>query len=108
MKKKLIQQGDVLFFSESRLPDSLKPVTPENGLLIFAKGEATGHHHSVLADSGVALFETDQHELWASSESPFTVVHQEHKPVTLPVGTYRIGIVREIDPFAEEVKSVMD
>lgn len=33
---------------------------------------------------------------------------QEHGPVTLSPGVYRIGIVREIDPFEDKIRSVRD
>jgi len=42
------------------------------------------------------------------SDQGATVEHQEHKPVRLDKGIYRVGIVREVDPFSEEIRSVKD
>ena len=34
--------------------------------------------------------------------------HEEHKPVHIPKGTWRIGIVQEYDPFEQEARRVAD
>lgn len=104
----LIQQGDVLFFLVDELPVGLKPKKGVHaGLTTFAAGTATGHHHS--CDAGAAeLFEDDAGALWCRVKSTTEVRHQEHKPVTLAPGNYRIGIVREYDPFADEIRAVAD
>lgn len=102
----LIQQGDVLFHKVSNLPTGLTEVK-NKGLVTFAEGEATGHHHSCVAD-GVQLYEDAEGTLWCGVEREATVTHQEHGPVTLSPGTYRIGIVREVDPFTDEIRSVAD
>ena len=105
---KLIQQGDVLFFSEKAIPNGAKQKAASRpGLVTFAEGEVTGHHHSCVAD-GVTLYEDESGTLWCSVDAPTTVTHQEHGPVTLEPGTYRIGIVREVDPFMDEIRNVAD
>jgi hypothetical protein len=107
--KKLKQQGDVLFFSEEKMPTGLKPVQPKFNRWIFAEGEATGHHHSVALEDNVVLMEDENGTLWCKvDQEEVTVTHQEHGPVTLKQGVYRIGIVREVDPFAEEIHKVRD
>jgi len=108
MEKNLIQQGDVLFFEENNLPESIKKVKSKNGYLIFAEGETTGHFHGVLEEDACELFEDEHGTLWCKVAGEIDVKHQEHKPVTLKEGVYRIGIVREVDPFAEEIRSVRD
>ena len=105
---RLIQQGDVLFFAVDTLPEGLKPKESTHpGLAIFAFGEATGHHHSAVA-AGVELYEDGQGGLWCRVAADTEVRHQEHKPVTLAPGNYRVSIVREYDPFAAEIRRVMD
>ena len=107
-KKKLFQQGDVLFFTD-KLPDGLTPVAPRSGRFIFAEGEATGHHHSVGVEDGVELYTDEAGTLWcrvAADEA--TVKHQTHGPITLKKGDYKIGIVREVDPFDEAIGKVRD
>lgn len=34
--------------------------------------------------------------------------HEEHKPVSLGKGIWKVGIVREYDPFEEEARKVRD
>jgi len=106
--KKLWQQGDVLFFAVDGMPKELKPVkNTRAGLVTFAEGEVTGHHHSCAAD-GVTLMEDEEGTLWCHCDEEVTVTHQEHGPVTLKPGDYKIGIVREVDPFEEEIHRVRD
>ena len=111
-EEKLIQQGDVLFFQVAELPDNVNAKdSPRPGLVTFAEGEATGHHHSCVVDAdapAVRLYEDDQGTLYCEVDKTAEVTHQEHGTVTLEPGSYRIGIVREVDPFAEEIRSVRD
>jgi len=99
------QQGDVLFVRVERARG--KPVVrdPQRGV-VFAEGEATGHAHVTL-DEGVTLFK-DGDMLYASADSPFVVVHEEHGRVEVPAGDYEIRRVREYDHFAEEARRVAD
>lgn len=39
---------------------------------------------------------------------PTELRHEEHRPITIPEGYYKIEIVREYDHFAEESRQVMD
>ncbi len=112
MKKKDVftQQGDVLMFHVDSIPADCKKVKAERGegfgLYILARGEATGHHHSIEEDSDVALLEAPDKTLFLNLTKEKTVKHQEHGPVTLKPGKYRIGLVKEVDPFAQEVDRV--
>lgn len=107
--KTLQQQGDVLWFSTDKLPEGLKPVKSKiPGKIVFAEGETSGHWHGVAEETGVQLFEDEKGTLFCRVPGDVEVEHQEHKKVTLKKGDYRIGIVREVDPFAEEVRKVRD
>lgn len=98
----VIQQGDVLLFSGARIPKGATPV----GHMRLAEGEVTGHCHEAVGE-GVELVEHDG-TLYLSAPQGATVTHQEHQPVTLGPGTYRVGRVREYDHFAEEARAVQD
>jgi hypothetical protein len=84
-----VRQGDLLFIRVDGLPDRAT-LLPHR---ILAEGEATGHSHRVeeetaeLYDAGVERF------LHAIRES--LVVHEEHGPVTLGEGWYRVIRQRE-------------
>lgn len=79
----------------------------KDGRLILAEGEVTGHNHSIAP--GVASFEEDEFGVeFLRAEKGAEVVHQEHRPITLPADDYTIGIVREQDHFQEEARNVAD
>ena len=109
---KLIQQGDVLLFRVDDIPSGAEALKPDaNGRgFVLAEGEATGHCHSLTADTqAVQMFKTSDGTLYLNVMAPKAPVkHQEHKAVTLPKGKYRIGKVREVDPFADEIHAVRD
>lgn len=88
-------QGDVLFTQVAKKPVSLKPIAPESGLLILAKGEATGHHHSVPANAG--LLEIDEGGImYLTIEELTEVRHQEHNPIQLTPGIYQVDKQNEM------------
>lgn len=41
------RQGDILLVRVEKLPGKLKSIERENGRVVLAHGEATGHAHSV-------------------------------------------------------------
>jgi len=98
----LIQQGDVLLFSDATVPAGASRL-PHTRL---AEGEVTGHCHEAVGE-GIELVEKDG-TLYLVAPNGGTVTHQEHAPVEIPAGTYRVGIVREYDHFAEEARQVQD
>lgn len=85
-------QGDVLIVSCHTIPATAAPVAAENGRLIVARGEATGHHHSFRWQKGAVLFRDDGAggALYVDVASPATLEHQEHASITLPAGRYRV------------------
>jgi len=99
---KLYQQGDVLMFAVESIDESKKL-----NHLVLAEGEATGHMHKVT--NGLAeLFETGSTKYLKVLSEEATITHEEHKPITIPKGLYKIGIVREYDHFLEESRNVAD
>ena len=42
------------------------------------------------------------------SGSEATIKHQEHEPITIPEGIYRVRIVKEYDPFSNTTRGVAD
>ena len=100
---KLRQQGDVLLFSAEEVPAGAKKLAH----LVLQEGEHTGHAHRV--SSGLAeLFETGSTKYLKVLSDEAVITHEEHKPVTLPKGTYKIGIVKEYDHFTEEIRQIRD
>ena len=73
---------------------------------VLAEGEATGHAH-VATSNDVEIFGNDiEREMNAPNGTD--VVHEEHKTMPIPAGTYDITRQREIDPDDEEARYVAD
>ena len=110
MKKIGFRQGDVLFAPIDAIPPGCVPIEPENGRLIAARGEASGHHHSFAHDRGATLFRDDS---WSGgSNLKLEVVkavpleHQEHSALIGVPHAYQ-GI-RQRTYVGGVVKSVVD
>ncbi len=101
----MVRQGDVLLIPVDRVPEGVERQA-ERGRLIVAKGEATGHHHSFAADSGVALIEAPDGLYVSAPWSGVPFEHQEHTAITI-TGPYRSVVQREYND-AEEFRRVQD
>jgi hypothetical protein len=111
-------QGDILIIAQGIIPrldvdiSKLETSEPENGRLILARGEATGHHHSLPHTRGAALFrDASNTPLAFQVEDAMPLQHQEHStiafapdPKTNPTGkfnvirqrTYHAGMARRV------------
>ena len=78
---------------------------PENGRIILAHGEATGHHHSLKADAADWWKDADGSQ-FLTVKTATAVVHQEHAPIALAPGRYRVVRQREYSP--SEIRNVAD
>lgn len=103
-----IQQGDVLLQQVRAFPAKATVRKPGARGHVLAEGEATGHAHVIAAVEGLELREGPDGTLYARIPSPVSLTHDEHHPVTIPPGVYRVGKVREWDHFAEEARDVVD
>lgn len=95
--KNAIRQGDVLILRCKEIPSSAQQVEAENGRLIVARGEATGHHHSFPWARGATLFRDDgagSGGQFLTVEKTIALEHQEHSALTLSPGNYEIRIQR--------------
>lgn len=104
MKNKHYRQGDVLIVAIDNIPTGVEKARPESGRIILAHGEATGHHHSIDADAADWWKRGD--EQFIAVLSPTALVHQEHAPVSLAPGKYRVIRQREYSP--EAIRNVAD
>ena len=101
------QQGDVIIESVTEIPVDAKKVAAKPRGFVLAEGEATGHAHVIDKVADLEFVELGG-LFYLKNEKPVTVRHEEHKPVTIPAGTWRIRGVREYDHFAEEARRVID
>ena len=106
----MYRQGDVLLAPVGEAPEGLRdPVVPrdDQGRVILALGEATGHAHAI-RDPWVTMTEhptTKVRHLHVVGK-PTALLHEEHAPITLPPGVYRVGYQREYSP--DEIRRVAD
>lgn len=79
------------------------------GSYIVGYGEATGHHHKVtVADQADMEIVRVEGGYIMRLKSEGIVEHQEHKPIRLAPGIYRVGHEREKDWFSLAVRKVID
>ena len=105
---KAIRQGDILIIPTSQIPATAIEVEPENGRLIVARGEATGHHHSFPHRRGAVLFRDDASggTLYVRATAPVMLEHQEHHALTVLPGAHKVILQRVMS--AGLVRAVAD
>lgn len=102
-----IQQGDVFFLEVESVPKGASAVKAGDRGYILAEGETTGHAHVMEPLPGLDVTEKDG-MFFIRVPASATVTHEEHKPVTVPAGIWKVSKVREYDHFVEEARSVQD
>ena len=102
----VIRQGDVAIIRTDRqLPSGCGAVKLENGRVILAHGEVTGHAHALEPD-GVALLESPEGRRFLKVDKEAAVTHEEHATVTIPEGIWEVRRQREYSP--QEIRVVAD
>jgi hypothetical protein len=101
----LVRQGDVLLERIAELPSTAKRQRVK-GPIILAYGEATGHHHAIHKGK-VALYRDENQASFIEVKNAVAALeHQEHAPISLAPGVYRVRLQREYSP--EEIRRVAD
>ena len=124
------RQGDV-FVEQVRTRQPKGQPVSDQGRVILAYGEVTGHAHEVVEDSHAAaresatavlyqanhanpatdlppaqLFEQPDGTRYLFVDRPCLLTHQEHGPIALSPGCYKVTRQREYSP--EELRNVAD
>jgi hypothetical protein len=100
------RQGDVLIELVQEIPRGLKAVARENGKVVLAHGEATGHAHAI-ADKGCKLLHDESGVTFLEVKQDMAMLrHEEHATVQLERGKYRVTRQREYSP--EAIRNVAD
>src|SRR5438105_1859676 len=98
----MFRQGDVLIIPIASLPKQLEDVKRENGRVVLAHGEATGHAHAI-KDKRAALFRDPKLAaifMHISGDAPVALEHDEHETIQIPPGDYQVIRQREYSPEA--------
>ena len=104
--ERMIQQGDVQALRIDTLPNNVKKVARKERGYVLAEGETTGHAH-VIQDN-IEMWEDEQGTLYVNIPQRTILVHEEHGPITFETGIWEIGIVQEVDPISEQIRSIQD
>lgn len=92
-----VRQGDVLLVPvDPEAAGSARPLPRTGGRVVLAEGEATGHAHAIRGAGATLLADDEQRFLRVTA--PVTLDHEEHAPVPVGPGTYRVVIQREYVP----------
>src|SRR5436305_7774044 len=97
----LWRHGDVLIAAIEQIPSGAE----QQQTTVLAWGEVTGHSHRV-EDAHKARVWKYGTQLFLEVKQETRIVHQEHNPIVLPPGTYRIWQQREYTP--ERIVRVRD
>jgi len=97
-----LQNGDILIKKVASIPKEAKKIKTN----IVMEGEHTGHAHR-LEGGGFTLYVVEDNK-YLEVEGRVTIRHEEHLPIEIPPGRYKIDRVREYDHFEEEARAVRD
>ncbi|WP_336082596.1 hypothetical protein [Nocardia sp. SSK8] len=105
----MYRQGDVLIvpLAEHAVPDSARTARGESrdsrGRLVLALGEVTGHAHAIPGPGTLVREASVFGPLLLHLPTGGKVVHEEHAPILLPTGWYRVIRQREYLPGSVRV-----
>lgn len=92
------RQGDVLLVPCPGVPVRVHEEPAEGGAVILARGETTGHAHTMAADR-VRYFRDDGTGQGFVQVTDFADLrHEEHRALAIPPGNYRVVRQREYLP----------
>lgn len=103
--QKTYRQGDVLVQLVGQLPSELKDVPRDNGRIVLAYGEVTGHAHAI-TNRIARFYENTTGDRFLKLDKPAALTHEEHGTINLPAGNYRVIRQREYSP--EAIRNVAD
>lgn len=96
-KKEIYRQGDVLIQRVSfNVPIEAEKLEQDNGRVILAYGENTGHAHAI--DGKLAERYQWQGDVLLDVKEQAYLRHEEHSAIKLEPGTYKIIHQREYVP----------
>ena len=88
---KLYRQGDVLLKPSEKIPEGAKP--SEDRILV--RGETTGHAHRAHGQQ-LQVFRTPDNRMYLEGKGQ--LIHEEHKTIEIPEGTYEVVRQEEYSP----------
>ena len=94
-----IRQGDVLLVRRPAKPRGSGLLPRENGAVVLAHGEVTGHKHQ-MRGAQVTYYRDSGHEYVTVKGRPEPIVHEEHSAIPITPGDLELGQQVEFSPAA--------
>lgn len=106
---KFFQQGDVVIKVISDFPKGERVQDEQMKSKTLAYGEVTGHAHRLLYEHNNSV-ETFRilNTIFMNVTAPVLLRHEEHNEIKIPIGKYKIDIVRETDHMTGVIREVAD
>ena len=105
----MARQGDVMLRRVDKMPDAVKPVERDNGRVVLAYGEVTGHSHA-LASPRVAMFMdtggAGGRYIRVQPGEAVALEHEEHSTILIEPGDYQV--IQQTEYTPEAVRNVAD
>lgn len=104
----MFRQGDVLIIPVKSIPKTAEPIAREQGRVVLAHGEVTGHAHAI-RDKQAALFRDPKLAaifMHVSGDASVNLEHDEHGTIEIPPGSYEVRRQKEYSP--QEIRTVAD
>ena len=104
----MYRQGDVLIIPVRSIPEACKEMKLENGRVVLAHGEVTGHAHAIGRREAVMFRDSvgGAGTFIKVGDKGAQVKHEEHSTIALAPGNYEIVRQREYSP--EAIRNVAD
>ncbi len=90
-----IRQGDVILLPVQHTIQQIEGQKLPH--LTLAEGEVTGHKHRII-EGQAELYEKDGTLYLRVYSKEATLVHEEHKAISIPQGTWMVRLQREYQP----------
>lgn len=109
----IYRQGDVLLIAVPSIPTGATETTErDDGRIVLAYGEVTGHAHA-LYEPATKAKPDGKARIWDAGAERFLQVlartevkHEEHAPIALPPGVYKV--VHQVEYTPQEIRRVAD
>ena len=116
------ERAEYSWHNHWKITSRISPESLNEAKCIVALGEATGHHHRFNTAPEGAIVTAYSTTSWRNKDNPaqcdyvaienttedVTLTHEEHNPIQVPAGYYKVEIVREFDHFSQLERSVVD
>src|SRR5437899_5066162 len=97
MNQLQFRQGDVFVVAVESIPDDATPEEREQGTIVLGDGKATGHKHQIESRDASSLRTKSGERYLRIRKHAVRLFHEEHSPVELPPGNYKIVRQREYE-----------